>query len=357
MSGIRDRIQTVVTQCTFVVAAGLLAGPPLYAQVSASTVLAPSMLRALMQHPEAATQLPDGRWLRIESQHVILADPARSAKDRVIPLPATRIGASAVVLPDGKILIWGGTDTFGQLQPGGWWFDATTSRFAAATGTGLSPVAGQNMTVLSNGDVLVAGGRDTSTRDAERLRLWHPTLGTVTPVATTFPARLAPVAALQRDGTVALSGGFDTQGKTLGETQRFDPTTQALTTVDQVTSDATKISVASSLPVADSDNIPADTLISMRFTRPVDPKSITAATISLIGPAGPVEATVAAVQDGRLAFITPKEDLLTGTHYTVALAGVRARDGQALPFTSFGFRTTELDKAAEDSEAANSASA
>jgi len=132
------------------------------------------------------------------------------------------------------------------------------------------------------------------------------------------------------------------RGVKLDDVQRFDAATGALTKVGAVTPDLSKLTVVSSMPMAGSADNAADTPISVRFSQPIDPRSVSAATVSLIGPAGPIDATVAAVQNGRLAFVTPHLDLLTGSSYTLVLSGVRGAQGQRLPFTSIGFRTAAL---------------
>ncbi|WP_158621246.1 RHS repeat-associated core domain-containing protein [Dyella dinghuensis] len=257
-------------------------------------------------------------------------------------MPAIRIGASAVVLPDGKVLIWGGADTFGQLLTDGEWFDPTTGQFTGATPKGLTPIAGQTMTVLTDGDILVAGGIHVGNSSTESLALWHPASGSTATVATALPARIAQVATLLADGTVALTGGTDINGTPVDGTQLFDPAADTLTQVTTAASDSAHLTINESTPGANSSNNAASTPVSLRFSTPVDPRSVSAATVSLVGPAGPVGATVTGVQNGRLAFLIPSSELLTGSSYTIVISGVRSTTGQILPFTSIGFRTASL---------------
>ena len=349
MFGIKERIRSFSVGLAVLALLGLTAGVLTRAQTSPiSAILTPvsaSVLDALKQRDAYTAQLPDGRWLRLENQQIVLVDSSNKGVTRSFPLPAIRIGASAAVLPNGHVLIWGGTDTLGQLLSEGEWFDPATGQYSVASPKGLKPVAGQTMTVLTNGDVLVAGGVYASGNGSEHLLLWHPATAGSTAVTTTLSARAGQVATLLRDGTVSLTGGIDLGGNSVAEAQLFDPSNDTLTTAAATTVDSAQLLVNASTPVANSSDNAAATPVSVRFSTPVDPRSVSAATVSLIGPAGPVSATINGVQNGRLAFLIPSNELLTGSAYTVVLSGIRSSHGQALPFTSIGFRTASLSVA------------
>lgn len=355
MSGIKECIRNCAAGAVIFSMVGLTSGAALHAQASspASTSLPAPVLNALARSTSVSLQLPDGRTLQLENQYLVLT--SLDGKARSFPLPTIRIGATTVVLPNGRVLVWGGTDPFGQLLADGEWFDPAIGQFSAATATGLAPITGQNMTVLSDGDVLVAGGWTAASGDVDVVTLWHPATNTSTALVGTSPARLAQTATLLRDGTVALSGGFDLRGAKVDDVQRFDPATGVLTKMGDVAPDLAKLTVVASMPVADSTDNTADTPISVRFSQPIDPRSVSVATVSLIGPAGPVDVTIAGVQNGRLAFVTPHLDLLTGSSYTLVLSGIRGTQGQRLPFTSIGFRTAALSAPASSASASRAA--
>jgi RHS repeat-associated protein len=346
MLGIKERIRGYSVGFAVLASMGLMAGMLTRAQTSPQAVATGSLssgaLSALKQRSAYDVQLPDGRWLQLENQQVVLVDSSNKGVVRSFPMPAIRIGASAVVLPSGKVLIWGGADTFGQLLTDGEWFDPATGQFTGTTPKGLTPSAGQTMTVLTDGDILVAGGIRIGDSGTESLALWHPASGSTATVATALPTRIAQVATLLSDGTVALTGGADANGTPVDGAQLFDPTADTLTQVTTRASDSTHLTVNESTPVANSSDNAASTPISLRFSALVDPRSVSAATVSLIGPAGPVSATVTGVQNGRLAFLIPSSELLTGSSYTIVISGVRSTTGQTMPFTSIGFRTASL---------------
>lgn len=346
MLRIKERIRGYSVGFAVLASVGLMAGMLTRAQTSPQAVATGSLssgaLSALKQRSAYDVQLPDGRWLQLENQQVVLVDSSNKGFVRSFPMPSIRIGASAVVLPSGKVLIWGGADTFGQLLTDGEWFDPTTGQFTSATPKGLTPVAGQSMTVLTDGDILVAGGIHIGDSSTESLALWHPTQESTATVTTTLPTRIAQVATLLADGTVALTGGADASGTPVDGTQLFDPNADTLTQVTTTASDSAHLTVNESTPVANSSNNAASTPVSLRFSTPVDPRSVSAATVSLVGPAGPVSAAVTGVQNGRLAFLIPSSELLTGSSYTIVISGVRSTTGQTLPFTSIGFRTASL---------------
>lgn len=84
-------------------------------------------------------------------------------------------------------------------------------------------------------------------------------------------------------------------------------------------------------------------VVTARFSEPMDPATVTAATFTLTASAGgpAVPATVAVSADGRSATLTPSSELAPGTAYTAALAaGVADAAGNPLSGTrSWSFAT------------------
>ena len=320
---------------------------PIHAGTAQPTI-APSQVRLLKQRAAPAVQLPDGRVLSLESDRLVVGGSPISGVSHTYPLPATRTGAAPIVLADGRILIWGGVDAANQISASGWWFDAVTGHFAPTAKIGLPAAAGESFAVLSDGQVLMAGGLG-GIGDRESLTRWNPISGEATSITTSLPARIGATATLQGDGNVALSKGWNSAGMPVDGVQRFDPTAGTLTASKHDIPDASRLSVVSSLPVADSSDNAAGTVIGVRLSRPIDPRTASPATVSLIGPAGPQPASVAGIQDGRLIFVTPPRDLLTDTAYTLVMAGVRGTDGQRLPFTSIGFHIAAISAKGTDS--------
>jgi hypothetical protein len=94
-----------------------------------------------------------------------------------------------------------------------------------------------------------------------------------------------------------------------------------------------------SSPQDGAQNVALDALISLRFSRPVQMASISSATVTLLGPDGPVNATVIAAEGGMLAFITPASLLLPATSYTVKVGGSVDTADQSVAYAEFSFST------------------
>ena len=65
-------------------------------------------------------------------------------------------------------------------------------------------------------------------------------------------------------------------------------------------------------------------------------------TVTLIGPLGVTDVALTPVEQGMLLFITPRQDLLPGSDYTLFISGAADTSGRALPFVARGFFTARL---------------
>lgn len=338
MPSIKERLNIAALGALLLLGSSL--GSILLAQRSASTdeVVTQQDLAVLAQQTVPALPLPDGRLLALDAHQLVLSGSTGRQK---VALPEKRIGAATAVLPDGRVLIWGGTDTSGRLLASGLWFDPTTGQFAPASEVPLPAGVGQTLTVLSDGQILLTGGWSAIRGDLEQASLWDARANVRRDLVTPLGPRFGQTSTVQADGSVLFQGGIDANYQSIPGAQHFDPVTATFAIQAVPETDPATLTLAASRPQVDNNQVAADALISLRFSTPIEAASVSGATVSLIGPAGPVAATVTSVQ-GRLAFITPQEDLLPGTRYTVALGGVRNAQQQRLPFTSFGFTTAAL---------------
>ncbi|WP_426700906.1 RHS repeat-associated core domain-containing protein [Rhodanobacter sp. Col0626] len=343
MARIRERFHIAVLGVLILL--GLSAGSLLQAQKyeSADKVFTQQDLAALAQQAVSALPLPDGRQLILNADRVALRGPAAK---QGLALPERRIGAAVVVLPDARILIWGGADAQGRLFNAGLWFDPATKQFSPASDLALPAGVGQTLTVLSDGQVLLTGAWNSEHRDLEQATLWNPRTNIRSDLGTPLSPRFGQASAVQDDGTVLLWGGSGEGHRPIPGTQSFDPKTATFAIRTQALKDPGGLILTASSPQANSTQVAADALVALRFSTPLDATSVSGATVSLIGPAGPVVATATGVQ-GRLVFVIPHEELLPGTRYTVALNGIRNAQRQRLPFTSFGFTTAALTASAD----------
>lgn len=357
MSGIKDRFHVTALSLGLVALSGLSLASILSAQqtIALDADVSADALTALKGLEARPLLLPDGRALTLETRQLVLRTKDAAGNQKV-QLPEQRVGATAAVLPDGRVLIWGGADMSGKMLRDGLWFDPRTGGLEAAQLPALPAGVGQSVTVLSDGQVLVTGGWNASNRYLEQATLWNPRSGQAQDLGVPFGPRYGQRALLQDDGTVVFWGGIDEQLHPVTGVQSFDPATWRFEAKIGPHEDGSALKVVATHPGVDQDAVAPDALVGIRFSVPVDSASVSAANVSLIGPAGPVGASIAGVQDGRLAFVTPDEDLLPATHYTVVLSGVKDDKGQGLPFTTFKFTTAALGDGAKDASGQRAAS-
>ena len=143
-----------------------------------------------------------------------------------------RLQHTATLLPNGKVLILGGSD--GRDIADGLYpvseaelFDPTTGTFVSAGDTQRSF---DTATLLLNGTVLVTGG-DTGSTTTQTAELYDPTSGLFQPTGSMETPREGPSATLLADGKVLLTGGIrplDPLGlswETLQTAEVYDPAT------------------------------------------------------------------------------------------------------------------------------------
>ena len=334
--------------CALLVLGGTLFGlSSSHAQNDAPVAPLPSVLATALQGEAGQlVLLPDGRLLSLN--HSTLTLTSRSSVTlktvtQTIALPWIQQFASVTVVPDGRVLIWGGVDEHGHTVSRGLWFDPSTDDLTPAVDLSLAARAGGTATVLSDGHVLLAGGWSSDTPASPGAELWDPRTDQVQSVTgLPTPTRIGGTATLLPDGRVQLSGGYDQSGHPVTSVFVFNPST------DQFGSNGTGTlippingmsvpSLEASKPTASATDFPADGILSLRFSEPMNPSTINAQTITLLGPGGKTPVKVVGVDNGRLAFITPVRDLFPGAQYTLFVQGVTSQIHTELPFTAIDF--------------------
>jgi len=174
-----------------------------------------------------AVLLPDGRVLVVGGSDVDrrtlrsaeLFDPATGTWS---PAEAPGFGhsgaQSAVVLTDGRVLFVSGLQAELYEPATGRWTKAGPAGGAAGTHR-----AGHTLTRLLDGRVLVVGGN--TSRAAETAELFDAATGTWTLVAPPSTPRESHGAVLEPDGTVLVVGGYHFASGTLASAERFEPAT------------------------------------------------------------------------------------------------------------------------------------
>jgi RHS repeat-associated protein len=305
---------------------------------------------------QSATLLPDGLWLLAGGEGAggtpqaaaSVWNPNTNQYVLLDPLSRPRAWHTASVLPDGTVFIFGGVGTNGKLVEDTELFDPETQTFESLSSLGLTARARHSATLLTDGRLVIAGGVGTngSARNDAELRDFED--HTVIKLSATLTERrYNHSATLLADGRVLLSGGFDGNGNALDNGVLFDPSTERFTAasvsqIQNLKSQSQNLEVAASLPADGSVDVPLDSLIAVRFSRPLRVETVNSDTVTLSGPNGIEQIKVVPAEAGMLAFITPKVALLPGTTYTVTLNGPSDGEGFLLPVSSFSF-TTESD--------------
>ena len=163
-----------------------------------------------------ATLLPNGKVLIVGGSDgsvpigsAELYDPAMATFTATGLLNAARQFHTATLLPSGKVLICGGRGTAGGSVPvaAAELYDPTTGTFTN-TGSMLSPRYQHTATLLANGKVLIAGGYKFGTVAAMGTsELYNPATGMFSATGSLSVARYNHTATLLGNGKVLVAGG------------------------------------------------------------------------------------------------------------------------------------------------------
>jgi N-acetylneuraminic acid mutarotase len=132
-----------------------------------------------------------------------------------------RTSATATLLPDGRVLVAGGSGASGRAITSAELYDPSTGSWVA-TGSMVQARAGHTATLLPDGKVLVAGGGGASGGAIASAELYDPSTGSWVATGSMDQARVDHTATLLPDGKVLVAGGF---GVTSAEL--YDPRTGA----------------------------------------------------------------------------------------------------------------------------------
>ena len=142
-------------------------------------------------------------------------------------LTTPRSSHTATLLTNGQVLIAGGQDSTSKNTNSAELFNSATSTFAA-TGNLNTARQGHAAVLLNNGMVLIAGGQDIHAVPLASAELYDPATGTFVSIGTLNTPRQYATATLLNNGKVLIAGGESSFG-VLASAEIYDPTTAAFT--------------------------------------------------------------------------------------------------------------------------------
>ncbi len=177
-----------------------------------------------------------------QTVQVTVLQPFSSTGAMALP----RQGQTTTPLPDGSVLVAGGTsaaDIAEVYTEGAGTFTATTAMQAARKG--------HTATLLANGTVLMTGGFD-GTNVLTSAEIYDPATHAFTAVAgTMLHARRNHAATLLPDGRVLLVGGSNPTDQQLASAEIFDPATGSFTAAGSSLVTAREFATATAMPNGD----------------------------------------------------------------------------------------------------------
>jgi hypothetical protein len=190
---------------------------------------------------------------------------------------------------------------------------------------------------------LIAGGAGPNGKATKSAQVWDYVNGTVAELPSLSISRQSHTARLLENGKVLLKGGTDNNGEPLDNADLFDPDARNFNFVDaaglkSILPAATPALMAS-LPVNDSVDVPIDSLIALRFSKPLRAATVNNDTVTLSGPDGIERIKVVSAEGGMLAFVMPEVDLQPGATYFLTINGAVDRDGLLLSASGISFST------------------
>jgi len=223
-----------------------VASAEIYDPASGTWTPTGSLVTARSQH--TATLLPNGQVLvaggfnnsTIDGKafpgnlaDAELYDPASGAWQMTGSLTTARSSHTATLLPKGQVLVAGGftgSSTAGASAAAELYDPASGSW----TATGSLLAGGRTnhtATLLADGQVLVAGGRDPSSNDLATANLYNPATASWTAAANLNTGRYLHSATLLPNGQILAVGGYNgsTQAGLLASAELYDPTADTWT--------------------------------------------------------------------------------------------------------------------------------
>jgi N-acetylneuraminic acid mutarotase len=156
-----------------------------------------------------------------------LYDPTTNAWSAAASMSAARIGNTATLLGNGKVLVTGGYTggALGSLLATAELYDPAANTWSPAASMAIPRFAAA-ATLLADGKVLVTGGLSL-TGVATTAELYDPASNTWSSAASMTTARYGHLMTLLKDGTVLVTGGNDSANTAIASAELYDPTSNS----------------------------------------------------------------------------------------------------------------------------------
>jgi hypothetical protein len=240
---------------------------------------------------QSVTPLPDGRWLLVggvgSEAWVGIFDPVAGSTESLPDSPGTRRAwHTATLLPDGAVLVAGGVDAGGRLVTSVERFDVETRMFQPLSPAGLAPRVGHSATLLTDGRVLFAGGAGPDGAPLDSADLWDPMFGGSPVAAPLTAARRGHRAELLADGTVRITGGTAGTRQGAAGPEIYDPASGTFVAARGPNEPGQREPrLAAAVPRNGATDVPVATRIALRFSPPLDVRTVHAGSIQRGRPA------------------------------------------------------------------------
>ena len=302
---------------------------------------------------QSITRLPDGRQLLlggysegiVSGLAVIKNEESNSTVTLQSELLFARAHHTATILPNGNVLILGGTGRDEKIVSTAEVFSPQTQQFTEVKINNWLVRRNHSATLLTSGFILIAGGLDNQGEIVSQIDLISAAGFEGQTVSVQMQeSRYGHTASLLSDGTVFFQGGLSKNHIEINFNESFNPETRGFTiTGDKSEPGKTEIpQITFSHPASGDSSVPTDVRPVIRFSKLLKVKTATDQTITLSGTKGIVPMRVIAAENGRLVFITPLEKLQPDTTYNIKLSGIIDENDVPLPETNLIFKTEEF---------------
>jgi RHS repeat-associated protein len=279
---------------------------------------------------QTSTTLADGGVLLIggmdrdqPTRSIKIFNPG-TGKSRSLPdMAQARAWHTATVLPDGRVFVFGGVGNNQRVLSEGLVVDPISGKSTDVTDKGaLVARAYHTASLITDGRVLIVGGKSKKGNPVSNAQLWDYRSETVESAGTLSVSRAKHIATLSADGNVLIEGGVDEFGAEIKPSELFNVETKtfSLTTISSEQNGGETPFVAASMPADRASEVPLDSKIVLRFSQRLSPGIIKQA-INFEASGEGVAVKIVPAENGRLAFINPVVELRKGATYKISVNG------------------------------------